>query len=484
MYFLRIALILGCFCSFLPSTFAQKKTSLLSKKYAPEKLREDAEIFRNVMLAMHPAIGLYKPRNYYEKLFSHFVESIQDSLTEKEFRLRLKLVVDELHCGHTEVLYSRAFYREVKKLKLNFSPYIFIPVDNKVYLLANLNRQKDSSIRNGAEITKINGIAVDSMLRYSRRFISSDGYNVTAKDHYLQLGFNTYYTSLFGRPDTFQVEFTDGETVKNVKYAAFKPKSLPVLPLGPREDSLCKRFKRASMRYRFLDDDHKTMLLKIERFSNMHDGIAYRKIFRKMRRNKSENLVLDLRNNGGGSLANAYKLLSYLIDSTQSQTLRTTISNYPYRKYTSGNIWFKFTRLAYRVIGEHYERNDTDYFVYRIRPRKRNSFHGKMLVLVNGGSFSASSLVSAYLKHTGRAVFIGEETGGTAEGCNAGITPYYKLPNTGIRVRMPAFRIVHDVTPELTGRGIQPEHNIKYSLNDIRAKRDLELAMAKKLLGI
>ena len=79
---------------------------------------------------------------------------------------------------------------------------------------------------------------------------------------------------------------------------------------------------------------------------------------------------------------------------------------------------------------------------------------------------------------------MGEETGGTLEGCNAGITPFYKLPNTKIRVRVPAFRIVHDVSPKPTGQGIYPDYHIEYSLKDIMARRDLELIKVKELLNL
>jgi C-terminal processing protease CtpA/Prc len=90
--------------------------------------------------------------------------------------------------------------------------------------------------------------------------------------------------------------------------------------------------------------------------------------------------------------------------------------------------------------------------------------------------------VGAYLKFKQRAVFIGEETGGAIEGCNAGITPYYKLPNTKIKVRIPAFRIINDVSPQITGRGILPDYPITYSIKDILARRDLELIKVKELI--
>lgn len=485
MQFTRSFLLVLIFTGLGMQSYSQKKKqSLLTKKYAAELLIQDAVIFKDVILAMHPSVGIYNTKEYYVKLLDDLVFSIRDSMTQKEFRLKLKLAADELHCGHTEVLYSLPFYKEVNKMKMNFSPFIFIPVQDKVYMLANLNKKQDSLIKKGSEITKINGITVDSMLRYSRRFISSDGFNQSGKNHYLQLGFNSYYVGLFGRPDTFNVEYTDGKSIKNIKYAAIKPKNMPSLPLGPRDDSLFTKFKRAGIKYRYLDDNKTTMLVKIERFSHRFDIRAYRKIFRKLRKNKSENLVLDLRNNGGGSLANSYRLLSYLIDSTNTQTLRTTIKNYPYREYTRGNIWFRFTRVAYKVIGKKKTVNDTDNFIYTIKPRKKNHFNGKVFVFINGGSFSASSLVAAYLKYKNRAVFIGEETGGTIEGCNAGITPYYKLPNTGIRVRMPAFRIIHDVSPAITGGGVMPDYRTEYTFRDIITRKDLELLKVKELLKL
>lgn len=470
-------------CTLCHSAYAQKKPSAISRKYSPAELKEDAHVMTAVLLRMHPAIGIYESRMYYENLFSDFIFSLNDSLTEKQFRIRVKLVLDELHCGHTEVMYSQAFYKEMNKKKLNYSPYIFLPVQNKLYMIANLNNKKqDTVVKKGMEILKINKVPVDSMIKYSKRFVSTDGFNQTARNHYVQLGFNSYYPALFGRPDTFEIEYVDNKIPKNVRYRAIQPKTLPPLPLGLKDDSLYVRYKSASMKYRFLDEQKKTMILKIERFSHRGDSRAYRRLFRKLKRNRSENLVIDLRNNGGGSLANSYRLLSYLIDSSANQTLSTTIRNYPYKQYTKGNLAFRFTRLAYKLIGEKISRNDTDYFVYKIKPRKKNHFNGKVYVLINGGSFSASCLVSAYLKYDKRAVFIGEETGGAIEGCNAGITPYYKLPNTRIRVRVPAFRIEHDVNTQITGHGILPDYRIEYGLRDIMAKKDLELERVKELI--
>jgi len=477
-----VLIIFNVFFLILPCTSQNGKESVMLRKYSPGQLKEDAEVLRKVTLAMHPAIGIYNTRPYYEKLFTDFIGGLNDSLTEKQFRIKTKLLIDEIHCGHTEVMLSKAFYKEAAKQNFNYSPYFFIPVKEKVFVLTGVNKKKDTLLKKGAEILEINGVTVDSMLRYCRRFISTDGFNRTGKEHYVQLGFNAYYQSLFGRPDTFTVKYLSGKTTQTLKYASVKLKTIPPIPIGAKVDSTYSRYKLAKMRYNYLDTANKTFHLKIEAFSRKRTNKAYRKIFRKLKKNKTENLIIDLRNNGGGSLENAYNLLSYLIDTAQTQTLKTGIRNYPYKKYTSGNVFFKLMRWGFSMISKKKTINDTDNFIYTIKPRKKNHYNNRIFVLINGGSFSASCLVGAYLKMNKRSTFVGEETAGAIEGCNAGITPYYTLPNTRSKVRMPAFRIVHDVCPKITGHGILPDHYVNYSIKDILNKKDLEILKVKELI--
>ena len=471
-------------CCFLQTIYAQIPT-IITKKYPASALKEDALVFKNIVLKMHPAVGIYENRAHITQLFDNLIADLSDSLTEKQFRIKLKFIADELRCGHTEVAASLAYFKAFKHLKINFSPYYFIPVQNKLFVLASLNRKQDTLLKVGTEVKRINGITIDTSFGLIRKMISTDGYNLSGKNYYLQRGFNAYHFALFSRPDTMEIEFLKSDSTTFTKrIKAIKLENLPPFPLQKREDSLYTKYRRAAMSFRYLDAEKSTMHLRIHSFSAWKYKKAYRKIFRQLEKNKTENLVIDLRNNGGGSLTNSYRLLEYILNEQTQQTLKTGIRKYPFKQYTRASYVFKLTRWGLAWIGKHKKVNDTDYYTYTIKPSRKRHYNGKLLVLINGGSFSASCLTAAYIQHQKRGQFIGQETSGALEGCNAGVTPFYTLPNTKIRLRIPTFRVIHDPITQLTGKGIQPDYPIEYQFKDIMGKKDLELLKAKELLRI
>lgn len=469
----------------MQSTMQGQQSNYLNKKFSPEQLKQDASILRDAVFKIHPVIGIYESKQYYDKVFNEYVNSFTDSLTEKQFRIRTKLAIEKLHCAHTDISYSTNYTKAVRRTKFNFPRYYLLPVEDKVYVLGGLNRKSDTILKPGTIVTKINGIPTDSFYRYAQRLITIDGYIKESKKLYAQMGYIGYYLSLLNYPDTITYEYVNKDKqLQEFKQPSLKTLNIPEYSLRKKDDSLFVKYKRARMRYRYLDKDKKTMHLHIAGFSHRKFTKAYRKIFKQLQKNNTENLVLDLRFNGGGSLTNCQMLLKYLMDQETTQTSYTTLKNYPMRKYTKGNIFFKMTRLYFHIYGKHTIKGDTDVFVMRLKPYKKYHYNKKVYVLINGGSFSASCVVSAYLKETGRATFIGRETGGTMEGCNAIITPKYKLPNTRTIVRIPTFRLLHDVNKNgNTGRGILPDLETNYTFDDLLNKRDLEMEKVKELIN-
>jgi hypothetical protein len=77
---------------------------------------------------------------------------------------------------------------------------------------------------------------------------------------------------------------------------------------------------------------------------------------------------------------------------------------------------------------------------------------------------------------------VGEETGGGAYGNSAWLIPDITLPHTGVRVRLPLFRLVIDKNVPKIGRGVQPEVESFPTVDAIRRNIDYKLDKAMELI--
>ena len=79
-------------------------------------------------------------------------------------------------------------------------------------------------------------------------------------------------------------------------------------------------------------------------------------------------------------------------------------------------------------------------------------------------------------------IVVGEETGGGAYGNSAWLIPDVKLPETGVRFRLPLFRLVIDKTVPKNGRGVQPEITSLPSIEAIRRNADFKIETVMELI--
>ena len=77
---------------------------------------------------------------------------------------------------------------------------------------------------------------------------------------------------------------------------------------------------------------------------------------------------------------------------------------------------------------------------------------------------------------------VGEETGGGAYGNSAWLIPDATLPETGIRFRLPLFRLVIDKNTPKNGKGVQPEVLALPTVDDIRKNADFKVIRTMELI--
>lgn len=97
-------------------------------------------------------------------------------------------------------------------------------------------------------------------------------------------------------------------------------------------------------------------------------------------------------------------------------------------------------------------------------------------MLVNGGTFSAAAILAANLQSVNNDVtVVGEESGGGSEGCTGGTFKHFTLDNSTLTLSHGEIPLRTLGNYPVKGRGIIPGINIKYTINDHLAKRDLEM---------
>jgi hypothetical protein len=428
--------------------------------------------------------------------FNYGKEHLKDSMTEPEFRKVLNYVTAKINCGHTTVRSSKKWskYSDTARLGKMFPLSMKIWNDTMV-VTANLNR-KDSIIKRGTVISKINGKTGAELVDTLFNYISTDGYNRTHKYQTLSNRgfFGSLYTSLFGLSEKYTIEYLDTEgKIKSTTVPVYDPGMDTVNRAAIRPVSNIPHPSRKESRHQELNT---VRLLKIDSANHtaMMDLISFgsgyglrgffRNSFGALQQNKIGHLIIDVRSNGGGEVTNSTLISRYIVSQKFkiSDSLYAVKKRSPYLQYIRHHFWNKLfmTFFTKKKKDGHYH---FGYFErHYFKPKKKNHFNGNVYILTGGNSFSATTLfVSSVIKQDNVTV-IGEETGGGAYGNSAWLIPDVKLPETGVRFRLPLFRMVIDKNYPKTGKGVQPEVEVKPTVDAVRRGADFKLDKAMELI--
>ncbi|HEY4109695.1 S41 family peptidase [Puia sp.] len=492
---------------FLFACGASEKGFRPDRKYAPEVLRKDYTVFRNLLEAWHPSLYWYTPRDSMSAYFDEGYAAIRDSMTEPQFRTVLSFVIAKVDCGHTSVRASKAYVHYLDTARLPLFPLVLKFWSDTMVVAANLNR-RDMTLRRGTQVLSINGRTTQQLTDTLFNYIVTDGLNQTGKYQYLSTGlhFSSWYKDLFGYSDSFEIAYRDtAGLVKNIRIPLYDPRAdtfrrslgRVLLPgTGQREKGPAQRTRPPSKRARKkrellltrnlqVDSASQTAYITLNTFEHgYHLRGFFRHAFKELKTRKVKNLVLDVRSNGGGDASLSTLLTRYLIDKRfkVADSLYTVRRHSPYDRYINNGFLYELLTLV--ASRKH---NDGKYhFGYFERhhysPFKNLHFDGQVYILTGGNSFSATCLFAGALKGQSNVTLVGEETGGGYYGNTAWMIPDVTLPNTKVRFRLPRFRLVVDRTREKNGRGVLPDVPALPTIEAIGKGQDFKTARVKELI--
>ncbi|PKQ46306.1 S41 family peptidase [Confluentibacter flavum] len=489
----------------------------ITNLHAVADLQKDVDKLYSQLQKHHPRLYQYSSKEILDFKFDSLKNAITEPMDSREFYKKLAPVVSYVKQGHISVgsankRYTRKESKKLKKQKFEFYDLDFDYQQSKLWVKG--NKGKDSSIV-GSEVVKIENDSISNLIRAYKNRFSSDGYNATLHDRSVGRYFSSFYFKDKGFMDSLQISFKKNDSIftktfkrilkddstkkvdsnavsKPIKLTKSEKKASKLAIKQKRKFNKKHGFiaetKNYTRNFRFMEADSTVAYMNLRSFTNGPYRKFYRKSFQKLDSAKTKHLVLDLRNNGGGRISEINYLYSYLATkeyqfledsevNSRTPFLTAAMSN------TTPNSLKALSGMVSPLVVIHNliktkKRDGKLYYRFKytkLKSPKPNHFTGDMYVLINGNSFSASSLISTHLQATKRAVFVGEETGGAYNGTVSGIYKIYELPNTKLKVRMGLMHVDAPYKQTPDGYGVKPDVTILPTWEDVFLKKDVEL---------
>lgn len=501
----------------------QKHNAEIAKLHAVDDLRADVDKLYHQLKKHHPKLYQYTPQNVMEFKFDSLKQSIKAPMASRDFYKKLAPVLTNVRQGHVSIKppgkrFKRKELKALKKKKFEFYDLDFEYLDDKLWVKR--THGKDSALV-GAEVLNIAGEPAPKLVETYKTRFASDGFNTTLHDRFVGKSFRAFYVRDKGFLDSLEVTFKtkdstfskwfkripkkekkklDSSKVKNDSIMQEKPKKLSKEEKQAKKLAAKKRkqynkkhgfiprTKEYTRNFKFIGKDSTVAYMKIRGFSNGKYKKFYEESFAKIDSAKSKYFILDLRDNGGGRIAEIEKLYSYLTDKefqfiTESEVnsrlpiLKSVMSNTTPTSLKILSGIFSPVMIVQNLLRTKKQDGKLYYKFKYAKPEKPNplNFKGKVYVLINGNSFSASSIISTNLHATNRATFVGEETGGAYNGTVAGFYKLYELPTSKLVVRIGLMQIEAPYKTEPDGFGVKPDIEILPTVDDLQSNRDPEL---------
>ncbi len=342
---------------------------------------------------------------------------------------------------------------------------VFLPlrvhfVGNRVFVAdASLASEK---ITTGAEILSINNQPVQEIVSEIFGHLSGDGFIESGKRLQCQRYFHVYY-NLFVDPvseDFDIVTVFDSHQGREVKLKGRSLEEVERLPPMYQPDTQLLLRHRENYSY-----------MKIGAFYNVPNYESFlSQSFGELREREVENLVLDLRQNGGGTDNYGALLVSYFAreEFGYFHEIEVTPSYKGYGRVVVEDE--KYLMMSHQGLG--------------IWKPQQNRFRGKTYLLVDGGCFSTCADVATLLDFHELAVLIGEETGGGYDGNTSGYSERIVLPHSKISVNLPMWKYTTaNLGHRYFGKGALPAYRILPTVEDKEQGQDPALEKAKMLMS-
>jgi hypothetical protein len=454
-----------------------------AQTFSASVLQADFDVLKGALAEAHGGYDRFAPRAEVDRRLAGYRSRLDRPMTALEFSGVVAEAVAGLRDGHLRPELDTATARRLSSARV--FPLRLFAQGTQLFVLFN-DTPADSVVKPGMELLRVNGRSIEQLRATLVPKISGDGFIETGKRTRFVNGFANLFWQFVDTAGRFTVEARDSNgrvvvaTLDGVLAASRRmntnPVNAPVVAALARIDTT-----RGNVTLDVVGDVHR---LRVRSFSPAGIPAALDSVFRLLAERKADRLILDLRGNGGGTDEDGALLVSHLVDRPfryfDRITVRTITPSFatwlPRTSEGLKNGTVADSGGGFRVLPTRHRG------VAEQQPAA-NAFHGRLVVLIDGGSFSTTADVAAQLRSMGRATFVGEETSGGYEGNTSGLNADIVLPATKLKLRVMMYDYWNAVKPPaVRGRGTLPDHEVAPAITDVLAGRDVVLERALALI--
>lgn len=374
-------------------------STAFGQKLSPAQQISDFDDLCSKLESVHPDLYLYQSKKEYENNKMKIKASMTDSIKISDFYFKIAPFIANIKDGHSMMLppITSDFVSYVKKdgktmpLRIKAVKNVFV-VDYPIVM--------NSGFNEGDTIFSINGVDSKDILKKAYDLWGSE------KDNGIkEAAVNTYLSLLFWHmyrwDDSYVFMVKHGNTIEK-KHLEGVPQSMA---MKVRRERLSKN-KPESFSCKFSSDYTQATLI----IRNVYNEKALKEfcdsVFKEINYRKIPEIIIDMRNNTGGSSQCVERLISYFphpeyVLYSKSQIKVSTYSK-AYNKERHPEIYSQICNIP-----------DGELFVVKEsliedNRKEANLYRGKIIVLVNNKTYSGASSFAHVMNKLGIASVEGE----------------------------------------------------------------------------
>lgn len=423
------------------SIYANTDENMFSK----QEIAKDVEFLFNRLENVHPNLYFSISKEEVEGRVQEALRDIDNSIDDVEIYKRIAPILSILNDGHTFINYPQSFIQKVN-LSDNIIPLGISVKDKKLFVANVLNEEHFDRYKN-YEILSINSKESIDIYNEMKCYVFGSQ-NAFRESSMSKMFINLYYLN-----NKFEDEYTIKLKDSNEKTVTLKVPGQSIKEIRTFLSTKSENRQRKLYEYKVLEDN--IALIEFNSFSDFNGFKDFLdETFKDINNRGIKELIIDLRQNGGGNSSLGDLLVEYIYDGNYKsgakmdlKVSQELIDYYQENNYLSEDELNTFKEM----IGERYSFNPSATRSFMENP----VFDGDTYFLIGKNTFSSAVMLSATVKDYNMGYLIGEETGGLAT--HYGDIYSFTLPNTKLAVGVSHKYFVRPNGLD-TGKGVLPDY--------------------------